>query len=822
MTETPTTRMSVCAEEVKGIINGLDYDGQLVLKQTAMSITDEASTRKNYDTFLEHFNTFVKKGAFTLRLPVGQVKKLLTVFVEMWNDADLAKYLVKEVFDIDMAEIDDTVLPLELVHLDEEKQKLYRKALKQGYEKVKNIRLMVVGMFGVGKSSLVKNLVQDLTTDPTPVKTTEGIEVHKCKIVEGKWIQHVPTLKDKCIVMSKQFTEDKDDTDVPSEMYDGHTQPKEIALTEPKGEPSSMPTATVSPCFTDKETKPEEQVYTGKQPDVTFMKDFAKAQPHIQYKEVEEAETPSLKESTPLVSIWDFAGQNIYYTTHHFFLNSRSIYVLLMDVSKPLETNDADCRTYAGVVGESFTCLDSFRFWLQSFHMYSSIQDKSTTETVILVGTHKDKLVGSDEEKREQMENYFNKALLSFKDTPAVLKHVYKKKFLVNNLEQEGPVFDELKETIEHLAKQQPYWNELVPANWIELVNLLDESRQENKKELITMADVIAARDNMNFPIKEKKHLIFFLDTQHLLGNYLYYDTDKLRETVILNPQWTIEAFKSFISHVRDNKPTQLPDWDIFDRLAILTPGLVNEIMKDRPGNVKRHTTEVIAYMEQLDIIAEPVKLTDDAISTANLQNNYQSRDFHIVPCLLKSMPSDEEINIHIFPEESEHVAKSPILCYVFKDNFMHPAVFHRLLASSICRWPIARKGGDSYLLFNGFGIFTNENLRLALWFKDHRIYCRVIAISKNPEKALSDQQMLIKAMRKQIEICLEDILSITPSRLRPFEEYVQCNCKSICWEPGKGLIRKNDFVHGEKEVLCEDSAQPHSVSWSDGMSFWF
>ncbi|KAH3864067.1 hypothetical protein DPMN_027080 [Dreissena polymorpha] len=43
----------------------------------------------------------------------------------------------------------------------------------------------------------------------------------------------------------------------------------------------------------------------------------------------------TLKEIT--VSVWDFVGQTLYYSTHQFFLNKRSIYLVLMDMTKPLD-----------------------------------------------------------------------------------------------------------------------------------------------------------------------------------------------------------------------------------------------------------------------------------------------------------------------------------------------------------------------------------------------------------------------------------------------------------------------------------------------------
>jgi len=69
------------------------------------------------------------------------------------------------------------------------------------------------------------------------------------------------------------------------------------------------------------------------------------------------------------ISWWDFAGQELYYTTHQFFLSGRSIFVVVWNLEKPIEDSRVD-------------------FWL------NSIQSKIANATVVLVGTHLDGLKG--------------------------------------------------------------------------------------------------------------------------------------------------------------------------------------------------------------------------------------------------------------------------------------------------------------------------------------------------------------------------------------------------------------------------------------------
>lgn len=42
-------------------------------------------------------------------------------------------------------------------------------------------------------------------------------------------------------------------------------------------------------------------------------------------------------EAVATFNIWDFGGQQIYYTSHQTFLSRRAIYLLVVDMNKPLD-----------------------------------------------------------------------------------------------------------------------------------------------------------------------------------------------------------------------------------------------------------------------------------------------------------------------------------------------------------------------------------------------------------------------------------------------------------------------------------------------------
>jgi GTPase SAR1 family protein len=75
--------------------------------------------------------------------------------------------------------------------MDQTSIQLYKQLLDEGYEVVYNIRVVVVGHKGAGKTTLTKRLLNE-DVDIGKEESTNGIEVHvnRCKVSleTGQWI----------------------------------------------------------------------------------------------------------------------------------------------------------------------------------------------------------------------------------------------------------------------------------------------------------------------------------------------------------------------------------------------------------------------------------------------------------------------------------------------------------------------------------------------------------------------------------------------------------------------------------------------------------
>ncbi|KAH3690488.1 hypothetical protein DPMN_191432 [Dreissena polymorpha] len=715
-----------------------------------------------------------------------------------------------------------TKTPEDIQQLDQKAITLFYKALKDGKEKVNNIRLMVVGMHGMGKTSLVNNLIWEFRnkTHTQQPLSTEGIDIHRCKLMtDGDWC------------LDEELKRVKYEERIQKLVCNNHMSKDTNSATAFNDETANSNERITS--TEDRETQ------TQTEPLQTFKESLALQTDEILQHGIKFAkkmlETTSdnsekgkalLDESKSeiTVSVWDFAGQTLYYSTHQFFLNKRSIYVVVMDMTKCLEdvvSKSDGIGIWCGLVDDC-TYLDIFKFWLNAIHMNSDYQSGKRTikPTVILVGTRKDKMKGSAEEIEKKMNMYFDDALCSFDNNSPIFEHIYRSRFLVNNLSPNDSSFGELQKEIISLAAQQDYWDEEYPVRWIHMEQTLDKMRAE-KLLIVKMKDV-EEQDLKNVHTLGKEELIMFLELQHKQGNIIFFNSGKLKDFVVLAPQWIIEAFKCFIPHNQKIEATVLKDWEEYKKHAILKPNVLREVMKNSPPYIHQYEDAVITYMEYLNVIAQPLPNADalDAgiphtyervrEETSGLYDyNPKMLNCHIVPCLLSRAP--RPIDSFTSPDKP----RTPVLAFVFCGKFMPPSFFHRLVAVCIRAWPISQER-DQYCLFNGLAVFDlNSIYTLRIWYIDYIIYARIVCCSENAK--LDNFVWRIKEVRRTLKKSLKDFVHQSSP---VFDEYIQCPDMKVSLH-NKGLFRVKQF-HYDTEISCPVCSIPHTVKRSDARKHWF
>ena len=127
----------------------------------------------------------------------------------------------------------------------------------------------------------------------------------------------------------------------------------------------------------------------------------------LSYIQGREIKTGLFKEeSFAKIDIWDFAGQHLYYASHPIFLSQRALYILVHNLSKPLDAAAEPCmRQGSNDVKlenpNNETNMENLLSWLATVHSVALATDDTNDDAqhklpylrppVFIVGTHADK-----------------------------------------------------------------------------------------------------------------------------------------------------------------------------------------------------------------------------------------------------------------------------------------------------------------------------------------------------------------------------------------------------------------------------------------------
>ncbi|XP_071481650.1 probable serine/threonine-protein kinase pats1, partial [Diadema antillarum] len=339
------------------------------------------------------------------------------------------------------------------------------------------------------------------------------------------------------------------------------------------------------------------------------------------------------------LSIWDFAGHDVYYTTHQVFLTWRAIYIVVFDLSRDLHSvvppdSRDECYKTARMNSKSeLTCLEFIIFWLNSIFAYAvppSTPDSSNEKEpqfsppIFIVGTHRES-VDKDSEKRDnKVDSIFTEIRNAIKKRPFE-NHVRTKIYAVEN--SLGDIDEEivaLRKDIEIEVKKQSYMGEEIPIKYLQFEDAVVKDK-EDFKEFKKVAEMVEMGSD--------EEIVTMLHFYHDLGFIVYFgeeqeqekeeeemeeemarETDKVKlkdkeasnlgDYVILNPQGLIDVFKKVITVLEplERDRTVSDAWTRLEDKGILEQRLINSMWED--FSVKERDF-LVKLMEMFDLICE-------------------------------------------------------------------------------------------------------------------------------------------------------------------------------------------------------------------------
>ena len=220
--------------------------------------------------------------------------------------------------------------------------------------------------------------------------------------------------------------------------------------------------------------------------------------------------------------LWYFSSVDLDHELHPNFMPGEAIYVFVSDLSNAasMESSlDLLVRWMKSVYSSKDTCTENV--------------SSSAHPSVILVGTHADKVVGDPLKP-------FNVILDRFRGE-GLLQHVVDEKFIVDNTcfgqTQEDVSISRLHQKIISLASTLPLTKQEIPLQWLKVEKVLRCCKMLRYLTLQQFKSLV--KRICHFEVDEDSHeLLHFLCDCHVVtyGGTQYESSD----LVILDPQWFI------------------------------------------------------------------------------------------------------------------------------------------------------------------------------------------------------------------------------------------------------------------------------------------
>ncbi|XP_071144055.1 probable serine/threonine-protein kinase roco8 [Mytilus edulis] len=590
---------------------------------------------------------------------------------------------------------------------------LYLKLLESGSEKKRDIRLVIVGKNGAGKTSLIKRLFSEENTDVT---STNGIEIHtiKCKAMsdDGIW---------------NKLDGTTEETEIHARLLKQYKKTIEASL-EPSVEEGTHKDIRENTSLTSfEESKESEKVAWQPKlmtPSVTIeslVEHPATSQQRSPlYEQAEQDIEAMLKSNVDLHDeeeyatflLWDFAGDKEFYHTHQTFLSPDAIYLVVTKL------NEADDKS----------AQEMFQLWMNSIHCYcrpksnnEEMQRKENDDyiypPVVLVGSHKDKVVLT---KGEEIEDRCRACLDRYVQNVSedARRHLSKEyEYFISNTEDDSGVFKKIRQNLLNLAKTMKTWNMDYPLKFIQLEKCLQQRKK--KLPIIQFRELKDISSETQKPLSHKE-LKFFLEFHHEMRTLVYFED--LSDYIILDTQWLSNAFKCIITAKKfQSDPSRHLVKDKWDDLNVrgLLHSVVLENILDRNKNIfefeeeeqsndeqDKHKDHILKVMEKFDIIIRP--------KTSN-QVAADEKPLYYVPCMVKAVP--EKDIYEMFNVTKNTCRISTWLCFQF--SFLPPHLMNHLIASLSRNYEVAEVGvtrqeQSKIALFKNIAVFElQKNTKL-------------------------------------------------------------------------------------------------------------
>nr|XP_022291998.1 uncharacterized protein LOC111103214 isoform X2 [Crassostrea virginica] len=626
-----------------------------------------------------------------------------------------------------LLEIEDLVkISQEILNWNRKERGKFVKCMKKGNSPFYNGRGMVIGCAEAGKSTLVKKLrgEKDLNT-----KSISRIRVH-----------------------SHLFKLNENESTITDEEMHGETSAS-LLLTQPNDASYSLSSSFKSSS------------------NLNCSEDCKRS-----------VSANNLK----MLSLLDFSGHSAYYACHHIFFSPRTFYILVVDMTKKLDSVADEASIVNDLIYSNWTYADYIRYWLGSIHTYSSEE-----APVILVFSHAEDNGANPEKAHEhylKICEWLPEELRSHLDRSRV--------FSVEKMSDKN--MEELKACIASTMKSENHWGETVPVSWINLEKWILKTEAQSRNIYFFSNLLRDVRNANDVGIDNEEDLRTALTFLHETGFILC--SSAKRSSIILNVQWFVDAFKCIIMDETHNNIKDQNNFKDFDELhnhGILSKKLLIELW--RTSNFYEHKRSLIYHMKELDMLAE------------------LSEEMWYVPCMNKQQYSCGIL---------ENCNVSSTLCFLFK--ILPFVIYHRLVVSCITN--LGMKPWKSAKRMNIFHTVTilcckDKKHRVLIGICENREmkcdYTYSIEIQTNVTKPRQIDNRKTLKLKTRIYQILTELTRVFPlyKNKTPFRVGYRCRIKPFSRTSDDNIIKEEDM--SASQIDCSECKPVHVVDVTSILCFW-
>lgn len=760
------------------------------------------------------------KGALLVGLPVD---KVLWLLIDIYGNTKSVK-LVKS---------DDA--PKEITARGPEAVKAFEGACMSGTRPVYRTRLMLVGQDGAGKSSLKRALL-GLSSPTEMQEETLGIDLStSCSFCVGNHDSWTVQGADTQEMTQQNYSQGLlGDADVLEEEYNQALasnivqelmfQKRRKVSSNQKSKPGSRDSQRNSVTGAKKlSSKPSSATTSAKFSEIPaeMIKEVPDRVVELVQKMLDSSSTVEMKsqdsvsmvtrpaDGTKMVlNIWDFAGKEVYYTTHQVFLTSRAVYLIVFNLTDNLEEVYPESEDDP----EKISTLEYIDFWMRSIYAHASTTSKPGTEgstyspSILLVGTHKDCLHDDKALIDKAVEEKFAQ-IQDFLVGKPYVQHLVTPFYAVDNNTEEDSVVSELRRRIEDLVCQEAYMGEQMPLRWIQFEQKISSLRNQGTNHA-SYDQVTEVASDVN--VTDYQEIMTMLMFYHDLGSIIYCGSGStavdnlLRNTVILNPQWLVDMFRHVVASTSkpEDKWNLIRDkWTRLEEFGILEETLLDTLWHD----ARDQKPVLLGLLEKFDLICQRLP------SVAESQMLDINRSFYI-PARLNSYAGTSKLYT---------LGENDVTFYIDFHGFLPNGLFQRILTHTT-RWSQNIGGQNPYFMFKQVVRFFLDTEHDFVLEKAARKYSRlkvmVLRVSESdsnkdqqPGKLSAPKPEACAKVRNFLETCLSELREMWMKRIS-YTVCMPCPCERVCESHKMEACSQESCLHflnldeciTNKVVMCD------------------